>query len=313
MAFFGRKKPAPSGNKAADSISPGAEPFILGINWLGVKTNDVVRMAIFMEEVLGLPFIESGNSMAGHHVLYNCRNIRVELLEGGVTWAQHSKPRQGAPDIPLIPSFLVDEIKPIYGMLQEKEIPSTQLFDEGWVSSMLFFDPERNLWQITAVRNQPPVGTNQLDNLGVVWLAAEDLEAQVSFYRDVLGLPISENGGGARPLSGHTTPITETSEETLTEPESETAAGVGMGVVFFDKGTRLAISPGGVRIPEGAARLWGKDTAFQIGFKGQNVKALAEKLSAKGVKISSVGQNTAFGHWFNFTDPEGNQWRITEK
>jgi catechol 2,3-dioxygenase-like lactoylglutathione lyase family enzyme len=147
----------------------------------------------------------------------------------------------------------------------------------------------------------------------VLWLAAEDLEAQVSFYRDVLGLPLSEKGGGQRPLSGHTIPVEEIAEQAPPEAETETPVGYGMGAVFFDEGTRLAISPGGLRLPDGITRVWGKDTAFQIGFKAQNVKLMAEKLSASGVKISSLGQNTAFGNWFNFTDPEGNQWRITEK
>jgi|GEM_PF-2545064 len=314
MPLFGRKKQnSPPSAKKADP----KQSRILGINWLGIKSTDVVGAAIFMERTLGLNVSTEGNSNLGHHVRYNCGPIELELLEGAVTWALQPKPRHGAPDIPLIPSFVVDDIQPIATLLQEKEIPATQVFDQGWASNMLFFDPERHLWQVAQINNVPPVGTNSLSYLGVLWLAVEDLEAQVKFYQEVLGLPLTDRGGTERPVTERAEKEFQNVAENEDNNKVETATleqspMPDMGAVFFEEGARLALTSGGKRLEDGAARVWGKDTAFQLGFRAINLKALAQHLTEHKVPISGPYGDNKSGYWLHFTDPEGNTWRVTE-
>ncbi len=314
MPLFGRKQQnSPPTAKKTDP----KQPRIVGINWLGVKSTDVVGAAIFMERTLGLNLATEGNSNLGHHVKYNCGPLEMELLEGAVTWALQPKPRRGSPDIPLVPSFLVDDIQPIATIIHEKEVPATQVFDQGWASNMLFFDPERHLWQVAQINNEPPVGTNALNYLGVLWLAAEDLAAQIKFYQEVLGLPLTDRGGTERPVTERAEKEFQNVEETESDSISEIATledspMPDMGAVFFEEGARLALTSGGKRLENGAARIWGKDTAFQIGFRAVNLQALAQHLAQHKVPVNGPHGDNRSGYWLYFTDPEGNTWRVTE-
>jgi predicted enzyme related to lactoylglutathione lyase len=85
-----------------------------------------------------------------------------------------------------------------------------------------------------------------------------------------------------------------------------------LGALFFREGTRLALTPGGLEPEPGAVRVWGKDTAFQIGFRGQNLAELAQVMREKGVSFSGPSYDAQLGYWLTFTDPEGNVARIVE-
>src|SRR5690349_15096525 len=143
MSWFGasnKKTAIAAASKTKPARTFGLEPQILGLGWLGMKVADVVALAVFMEEQLGLPFVGEGNTYAGHHVRYDCGALELELVSGGTTWATRPKPRRGQPDVPLIPSFSVDNIQPVAEQLNEKELATTQVFEQGWTASCYFFD-----------------------------------------------------------------------------------------------------------------------------------------------------------------------------
>ena len=198
MLLFGKKK-----EEQTQSIRPtvAAPPRIGRLVWLGLKVADLLGESVFLEETLQLRFADEGNSGTGHHIRYNCGPVELELIDGGMTWVSRPRSKNGSPDIPLIASFTVDLITPLVEELSEKEVPVTQLFDQDWAASALFFDPERNIWQIEQLRTAPPVGSNRLENIGTIWLECQDFERQVAFYRDVLQMPLVAQGGGKRPVT----------------------------------------------------------------------------------------------------------------
>ncbi len=332
MALFGGQKkkaetivrPAPDFQPKLKAVTPSIER----VNWLGLKVADVVGVSLFLEEKLGLKFLDEGNSAAGHHVLYDCETLQLELVEGGQTWATRAKPRLGHPDVPLVASFAVDKVQQIAEQLHEAEILTTQVFDQGWVASFLFFDIERNLWQVSETRNEPAVGRDTLRRIGAVWLAAEDLPAQVAFYRDVLGLPLSDLGNRPRPITEYAEREQATTEADLSEFEQNTAdvqaenqpestsTEIHEGATFFEQGARLVLSSGGHRLEGGHERQWGRDTSFMPGFQTNDLKGMAEKLRQAGVKLAapdrtsrSLSRHRSF---IRFTDPEGNICQISE-
>ncbi len=198
MPFFGRKK-----EEQAKPTPPllRASPRIERVVWLGLKVADLLGESVFLEETLQLRFADEGNSGIGHHIRYNCGPVELELIDGGMTWVSRPRPKNGSPDIPLIASFTIDQIAPLVEELSEKEVPITQLFDQDWAASALFFDPERNIWQIEQLRTAPPVGSNRLEHIGTIWLECQDFERQVAFYRDILQMPLVASGGGRRPVT----------------------------------------------------------------------------------------------------------------
>jgi catechol 2,3-dioxygenase-like lactoylglutathione lyase family enzyme len=342
MPLFGGNKKKPEMPTRPPEPRPRLnliEPRIERINWLGLKVADVTGEALFLEEKLNLKFLNEGNSASGHHVLYDCGTLQLELVEGGQTWASRSKPRLGSPDIPLIGSFTVDKIEEVVNRFSEAEILSTQVFDQGWVASLLFFDLERNLWQVSEIRNEPAIGFSDLRRIGAVWLAAEDLEAQITFYKDVLGLPLSDKDDRPRPITEqaeHQQADAELAEGANLEFEPEPAADnfsppspteacdeivtlkEGTSVTFFNSGARLALTGGGHRLEGGKERQWGRDTSFMLGFQTNDLNGMAERLRQAGVRIqgpdylnrySTLHRNRAA---IRFTDPEGNTWQITQ-
>lgn len=350
MPLFGKKTrpPTKAPNQPARPDKSGPKPpRILGIGWLGLKAADVYAEANFLENELGLRHIEEGNSSEGHHMRYDCRPLELELVSGGTVWATRPKPRLGQPDVPLVPSFKVDNIAAIAARLNEREVPMTQIFEQGWSSSFLFLDPERQLWQVNETHIEPPVNTEQPTIIAALWLAAEDYPAQVAFYRDVLGLPLIEQPTEARPITLRAELLqqAELAGEVL-EPLTEgfeilppfekpdllpdevhvlTSDKVTLGAVFFQKGVRLGLSPGGKQLAEGAERVWGRDTAFLPGLQTTNLKAMTERLKAAGVKTSGPfphyrsqphpdyrAPTTITTQAMRFSDPEGNLWQLYE-
>lgn len=212
MPLFGKKKSQEekpiSRNGLARKKTVGSfaksEPYVERLVWLGLKAADVMVESIFLENNLQLAFSDEGNSSAGHHIRYNCGAIELELVEGGATWASRPKPKNGTPEMPLVASFELDNIASMIEILNQKEVPATQLFDQGWTVSALFLDPEHNIWQVEEIRTLPPAGTTQIGKIGSIWLECQDLEQQVTFYRDVLRLPLISEGGGKRPITAQT-------------------------------------------------------------------------------------------------------------
>jgi catechol 2,3-dioxygenase-like lactoylglutathione lyase family enzyme len=310
MPFFKRKLDT-STTKTRKFFANATPPHIVRLSWLGLKVADITGQAIFFEESLGIRSISEGTARDGHHVLYELGSLHLELYEGGATWATQPKPRNGTPDIALVPGFLVDDIQSVAMELRDKEVKMTQIYEQGWVSSFLFTDPERVLWEVSQINNQPKTGTSKLANLGVLWLAAEDLEAQTAFYRDVIGLPLLDLDNRPRPLTEHaaqqqaeTEPISGEPPVSLDKPRS---------AVFFPQGTRLAITGGGKTLEDRAERVWGKDTHFMGGFQAHRAQDFAEKLKSAGVKVDGTFYNEANGRVsFRFTDPEGNVWKVTD-
>lgn len=338
MSWFGltSKKTASSSQQPRQF---SAEPRILRLGWLGMKVADVITVSVFMEEQLGLPFIEEGNTYAGHHVRYDCGRLELELVSGGTTWATRPKPRRGQPDVPLVPSFSVDNIQQVAERLNEKDLPATQLFEQGWATSFYFFDPERNLWQVHEKRTEAASGTTELRNIGVIWLACEDLAAQINFYQNILGLPLLDDGGQDRPItafaeqqqleepttfadySSDSRADSDVFQENVATDESIRAAKTQQGAVFLTGGVHLALSPGGVKLPNNAPRVWGKDTPFLPGLLTNNLQGMASRLTAAGLKISGpyphISTKVGFDPRYptptqaiRFHDPEGQPWQI---
>ncbi len=351
MALFSRNRKKeetltrPKNSQGRISV-PSNEPHLQRIGWLGLKVSDVVGEALFLEEKLHLQARTEGNGTGGHQVTYDCDTLQLELAEGGQTWATRARPRKGNPDISLIASFAVDHIEQISQQLAEAEIATTQIYEQGWAASFLFFDPERTLWQVSETRNAPAVGFSELKRIGALWLAVEDLPEQIKFYRDVLNLPLSDVNNRARP-------ITEAAEHQQSEEDEkgELAEGVesefeidrsvlaphpvfsadadsdtasfGDSVTFFDEGARLVLTTGGHRVEGRAEKQWGIDTAFMIGFQTNNLAGYHEKLKQAGVKTQGPFRagfnsnpnsynNQRPGQAIRFTDPEGNVWQIYE-
>lgn len=319
------------------------EPRIERINWLGLKVFDSLDEALFLEEKLHLKFLNEGNSTAGHHILFDCETLQLELVGGGPTWASRAKPRQGSPDVPLVASFVVDNLEEIARQLAEDEVLATRIFDQGWVASLLFFDVERNLWQISEIRNEPAVNLNYLRRIGAVWLAAEDLLSQVAFYRDVLGLPLSDLGNRPRPITENAerhqqseepeppeeTVVEQAVPETMADATDSTgeeakpypdcpAKEIREGATFFESGARLVLTEGGHRLENGGEKQWGHDSPFMLGFQTNDLAGMAEKLRQAGVRLSdpqAFRRSASYNHptrSFRFTDPEGNVWQISE-
>ena len=175
-------------------------PRILRLGWLGLKVADLMTETVFVERTLALKYLDEGNSNDGHHVRYDC-GLELELVTGGTTWATRPKPRRGQPDLPLVPSFQVDDIAAVATRLNEQEVLLTQVFEQGWAANFLFFDPERNLWQVSQTRNEPATHTDGTLRLATLWLSVEDLPAQIAFYRDVIGLPLVDEDTRPRPIT----------------------------------------------------------------------------------------------------------------
>ncbi len=343
MALFGSKTRPPVLNgagrgKEQPKKAELQEPRILRVAWLGLKVADVVAEALFMERTLGLKHLDEGNSAAGHHIRYDCGTLELELVSGGTVWATRPKPRLSQPDVPLIPSFKVDNITHLAEQLNSREVPLTQIYEQGWGASFLFFDVERNLWQVSETRTEPAATTEQAGQIGALWLAAEDFPAQLAFYRDVIGLPLVSQPTMPRPITleaelyqqENPPDLTPTSpdEGPALEPGATVATmdeAVTLGAVFFNDGARLALSPGGKRLEDGAERVWGRDTAFLPGFQTNNLAGLVARLSAAGVKIDgpfpyyrtpsarpNPRQTPTNSTAIRFTDPEGNVWQVFE-
>jgi predicted enzyme related to lactoylglutathione lyase len=347
MPLFGKKKKEQTRPVLRGQVS---EPRVERLVWLGLKVADVLAEALFLENSLQLRFANEGNSSNGHHIRYNCGGIELELVEGGLTWASRPKPKNGSPDIPLIASFAVDNIATIIENLNEKEVAVTQVFEQEWTSSALFFDPERNLWQLEELHTSPAVHTNRLDKISTIWLECENWESQLSFYRDVLKLPLVATGGGVRPVTTHTEQMrraeyAETAAslgstlDTATIPvQGQTKASVESvevetlalnsqeqletslsgenppAAVFFSEGTHLVLVPGGRKPPNLIRRVWGRDVNLSLSFQTYDVLALAQQLRTGGYTVTAPAPDpdTRRGLAFSFNDPEGNTWQVAE-
>ncbi len=330
MGLFGSKtgqRRSTVGGTASKKAT-ATEPAILRLGWLGVKVADVMAESAFLEGVLGLKYRDEGNSAHGHHVRYDC-GLELELVGGGTTWATRPKPRLGQPDLPLIPDFHLDNIQSLASRFHEQDIMLTQLFEQGWAASFLFFDPERNLWQASETRTEPASNTETTSRLGTLWLSVEDLPAAISFYRDVLGLPLVDEAVRPRP-------ITLEAEQYQAENPVEFGPALDQspvleisnpppsaGAVFFNEGVRLALSPGGLRLENAAERVWGQDTAFLPGFQTNNLSGFSNRLRAAQVKITGPfpyyhSQSNRNPHQsqptqaIRFIDPEGHRWQVFE-
>ena len=318
MGLFGNSN---NGSGAARSARKEVKP-ALRLAWLGVKSADLMKEATFVEQVLKLPYIDEGNSRAGHHVRYSC-GLELELVSGGTAWATRPKPRQGQPDLSLVPSFQVDDIDVAASRLHEREVGMTQIYEQGWSASFLFLDPERNLWQVSENRTEPAVQTDELSQLGALWLSVEDLGAAEAFYAEVLGLPLADEANRPRPITLSAEQYQQENLAEEPEPDGETTSPAVQtalsptGALFFREGVRLALSPGGRRLEDGQDRVWGQDTAFLPGLLTPDLNGLCARLKAAGRPFSGPfshysnqsRQPNHHGRAIRFTDPEGHPWQ----
>ncbi len=350
MALFGPKnsqKTTTSSQPRNGNQDQPNRPGFERLAWLGLKASDVMAEALFLEQTLGLKYLDEGNSATGHHVRYDCGTLELELVSGGITWANRPKPRRGQPDLPLIPSFQLDNIQHFSSQLHEREVLMTQIYEQGWAASFMFFDPERNLWQANETRTEAPVNTEVTTRLGAIWLAVEDFSAQLQFYRDVLGLPLVEEVLSPPAITVEAerqqTEKLELEQATLSQLtdnvsppphnlniNSQASRAVGaeevalkpLSAIFFKTGVRLALSPGGTALAGRAARVWGTDTAFLPGLKTNDLPGMLDRLQATGVATSGPFaytrlQKNGTGSYtpiqvFRFVDPEGHVWQVFE-
>jgi catechol 2,3-dioxygenase-like lactoylglutathione lyase family enzyme len=329
MAFFGSKQDTRRpGTPARPAASVSSDrPWLLNLGWLGLKAADTVAEARFLENVLKLKFVGEVTTADGHMVRYRAGQLELELVAGGATWATRPKPRHGQPDISLIPSLQFNHLNDFVNNLQEHDVPETRLFEQGWGASVLFFDPERNLWQGNEIRVEPAVMSDNLPGIGALWLSVEDFTAQVAFYRDILGLE-EINEGDYHP------PITEAAEHyhaqhpvinPATAGEEVTGSGPALptGAVFRAGNIRLALSPGGQRLEDNRERVWGQDTAFLPGFQTNDLNDFARRLNKAGIQTTGphpfyyVNQTPRGPQWrrgaaLRFCDPEGHPLQVYE-
>lgn len=329
MALFGSKQDTRHlGTSARQAASVSSDrPRLLNLGWLGLKAADTVAEARFLEKILKLKFLDEITSADGHTVRYRAGQLQLELIEGGATWATRPKPRRGQPDISLIPSLQFNNLDGFVNNLKEHEVPGTRIFEQGWGASVLFFDPERNLWQADEIRVEPAVTLENLPGIGALWLSVEDFAAQVAFYRDILGLE-EINEGNYHP------PITEAAERynaqnpvinpatSTTEPGGSQTA-LPTGAVFQAGDIRLALSPGGQRLEDNRERVWGQDTAFLPGFQTNNLTGFSRRLNEAGIQTTGPypffyvnptprGPQRRPGTALRFFDPEGHPLQVYE-
>ncbi len=326
MAIFGSKQDTQrTGTPARQAASVSSNrPRLLGLGWLGLKAADTVAEARFLENILKLKFVDETTSSNGHAVRYRAGRLDLELVEGGSTWATRPKPRHGQPDISLIPSLQLNDLDEFISGLKDHEVPETRAFEQGWGASVLFFDPERNLWQANEIRVEPAVTGENIPAVGTLWLSVEDFAAQVAFYRDILGLEEVNKGD-------YIPPITEAAESynaanpiilpATSATQTPNAPTLPTGTVFQAGAIRLALSPGGQRLENNQERVWGKDTAFLPGFQTNDLTGFARRLDEAGVKTSGPysffyvnssprGPQRRAGAALRFFDPEGHPLQV---
>lgn len=327
MTICGRQETPQIGTPARPgptaSVSSSC-PRLLGLGWLGLKAADTVAEARFLEHVLKLKFLDETTTPSGHQVRYHAGPLDLELVEGGTTWATRPKPRHGQPDVSLVPSFQFNDLDEFTTSLRNHEVPETRVFEQGWGASILFFDPERNLWQADVIRVEPAVRVESLPGIGAVWLSVEDFAAQVAFYRDVLGLEEINEGNYVPPITeaaehyNASHPVILPATSNREKPESPH---LPTGAVFRAGAVRLALSPGGQRLEDGRARVWGQDTAFLPGFQTNDLNGFARRLEGAGIPttgpypfyyVNSMprGPQRLAGSALRFVDPEGHPLQV---
>lgn len=331
MAFFKTKTEE---KRVATARRTPATPTVTRLGWLGLKTADLMAETTFIERTLGLKYLDEGNSADAHHVRYDC-GLELELVSGGTAWATRPRPRRGQPDLPFIPSFAVDNIAQVASKLSEQDVLLTQVFEQGWAASFLFFDPDRNLWQVSETRNEPAAQVDRPVRLASLWLAVEDLAAQIEFYQHVLGLPLVDEDTRPRPITenaerelrdeppaeGEPSPLPELPQVRFDPNGLELPDHAASGAVFFNQGVRLALTSGGQRLEDGAERVWGRDTAFLPGLQTNDLTGYATRLRQAGLEITGPfpyyhnqanrdPRQSAPSQAIRFTDPEGHRWQV---
>lgn len=115
-------------------------------------------------------------------------------------------------------------------------------------------------------------------NLGAVLLYADDFEAMLAFYRDVLGLKVVEINPG---------------------PEYDEGADFvyldagGPGVEIFDR----SVHPAELPMPVGGS--------VRAGFQVGDLEATRDSLIARGIEVGEF-VNRRWGRYVELTDPESN-------
>jgi len=124
--------------------------------------------------------------------------------------------------------------------------------------------------------------------IGVLLLTVHDFPTMLTFYRDMLGLPLSKihPGKGYQPLK----------DWARFEPNgSEDAA-----LELFDEKVHAR------KIPPPFPR----SNAFTIAFKVDDIKSTFEELAKMGLKFTQMIAEQEWGWYAHFHDPEGNLLQI---
>jgi predicted enzyme related to lactoylglutathione lyase len=115
---------------------------------------------------------------------------------------------------------------------------------------------------------------------GIIWagLSVADLEKEIAFYRDFLGLRLLRQGAGWAHFD----------------------AGNGALLELFSGGTASQAPKTPVQQP------------LVIGFQVGNLRLTVDELSAKGVQFIGEIEGYKNTSWAHFADPEGNRLEIKE-
>ena len=127
-----------------------------------------------------------------------------------------------------------------------------------------------------------------VDKLTMLHMAVKDLDKEKKFYADQLGFKVTGD---------------------LTYDKDQAAkAGVPAGSRWIS----MELPGGGTTISLTNVYENMQPGSLKLQLSAPNIEATCDELKARGVKLAHEVTHAGWSTWFDFTDPEGNQWVVVE-